>query len=202
MSTKRNLRLLERAREKGYFIRCYYILTADPIINVWRVKSRVASGGHDVPEEYTLDTQGFPHPVILVHQGYNCIIRKVVSQTSSVSVPIPSSPYRKILCQILPGDSRMHAFRVPQIIMPAAGLTGSRTRKSHRAKEQSLNICNPSHNCLNQYLVLHRDLLKPGLFLLIKIEAKHITFFQMIIIQIISELFFPSFIIGVSSPHF
>ncbi len=28
-----------------------YILTADPIINVWRVKSRVASGGHDVPED-------------------------------------------------------------------------------------------------------------------------------------------------------
>lgn len=51
LSTKRNLRLLERAREKGYFIRCYYILTADPIINVWRVKSRVASGGHDVPED-------------------------------------------------------------------------------------------------------------------------------------------------------
>jgi predicted ABC-type ATPase len=51
LSTERNLRLLERAREKGYFIRCYYILTADPIINVWRVKSRVASGGHDVPED-------------------------------------------------------------------------------------------------------------------------------------------------------
>lgn len=25
LSTERNLRLLERAREKGYFIRCYYI---------------------------------------------------------------------------------------------------------------------------------------------------------------------------------
>lgn len=35
--------LLKRAREKGYFIRCYYILTADPMINVWRVKARVES---------------------------------------------------------------------------------------------------------------------------------------------------------------
>ena len=26
LSTERNLRLLERAREKGYFIRCYYIV--------------------------------------------------------------------------------------------------------------------------------------------------------------------------------
>lgn len=51
LSTERNLKLLKRAKEKGYFIRCYYILTADPVINVWRVRSRVASGGHDVPEE-------------------------------------------------------------------------------------------------------------------------------------------------------
>ena len=51
LSTERNLKLLERAKEKGYFIRCYYILTADPMINVWRVKARVESGGHDVPEE-------------------------------------------------------------------------------------------------------------------------------------------------------
>lgn len=51
MSTERNLKLLEKAKEKGYFIRCYYILTADPMINIWRVKSRVESGGHDVPEE-------------------------------------------------------------------------------------------------------------------------------------------------------
>ena len=43
--------MLERAREKGYFIRCYYILKADSMINVWCVKARVESGGHDVPEE-------------------------------------------------------------------------------------------------------------------------------------------------------
>lgn len=51
LSTPRNLRLLERAKRAGYFIRCYYVLTADPRINVYRVKARVASGGHDVPEE-------------------------------------------------------------------------------------------------------------------------------------------------------
>lgn len=51
LSTCRNIELLKKAKEKGYFIRCYYVLTADPMINVWRVKSRVESGGHDVPEE-------------------------------------------------------------------------------------------------------------------------------------------------------
>lgn len=51
MSTERNLNLLKRAKEKGYFIRCYYILTADPMINIFRVRTGVAVGGHDVPEE-------------------------------------------------------------------------------------------------------------------------------------------------------
>ena len=51
LSTERNIKLLKKAKDKGYFIRCYYILTADPMINVWRVRSRVESGGHDVPEE-------------------------------------------------------------------------------------------------------------------------------------------------------
>ena len=51
MSTERNLNLLRRAKEQGYFIRCYYILTADPEINVFRVQSRVADGGHDVPRD-------------------------------------------------------------------------------------------------------------------------------------------------------
>lgn len=51
LSTGRNLELLGKAKNKGYFICCYYILTADPMINIWRVKSRVVSGGHDVPED-------------------------------------------------------------------------------------------------------------------------------------------------------
>ena len=51
LSTERNIKLLQKARQRGYFIRCYYILTADPMINVLRVKSRVEAGGHDVPED-------------------------------------------------------------------------------------------------------------------------------------------------------
>jgi predicted ABC-type ATPase len=51
MSTDRNLNLLKEAREKGYFIRCIYVLTADVNINVMRVESREALGGHGVPED-------------------------------------------------------------------------------------------------------------------------------------------------------
>lgn len=51
LSTDRNLKLLQRAKEQGYFIRCIYVLTADANINVMRVKSREATGGHGVPED-------------------------------------------------------------------------------------------------------------------------------------------------------
>lgn len=51
LSTDRNLKLLARAKNNGFFIRCYYILTADPQINIARVASRVSAGGHDVPDE-------------------------------------------------------------------------------------------------------------------------------------------------------
>lgn len=49
LSTDRNLNLLKRAKEKGYFIKCFYILTANPTINIGRIASRVLDGGHDVP---------------------------------------------------------------------------------------------------------------------------------------------------------
>jgi predicted ABC-type ATPase len=51
LSTNRNLNLLRKAREEGYFVRCVYVLTADPEINVIRIRVRQASGGHGVPED-------------------------------------------------------------------------------------------------------------------------------------------------------
>lgn len=51
LSTERNLNLLKRAKQKGFFIRCVYILTVNPDINVSRIKSREKAGGHGVPED-------------------------------------------------------------------------------------------------------------------------------------------------------
>ena len=51
LSTERNLLLLEKAKEYGYEIQCIYVLTCDENINVARVRSRHAAGGHDVPED-------------------------------------------------------------------------------------------------------------------------------------------------------
>lgn len=50
LSTRRKLDLLQKAKTAGYFIKCFYVLTADPQINIARIKFRVISGGHDVPE--------------------------------------------------------------------------------------------------------------------------------------------------------
>ena len=49
LSTDRNILLLERAKAAGYFIKSVFVLTNSPEVNVQRVQSRVAEGGHNVP---------------------------------------------------------------------------------------------------------------------------------------------------------
>ena len=51
LSTDRNLLLLKKAKEQGYFVRGIYVLTSNADINVARVSAREALGGHGVPEE-------------------------------------------------------------------------------------------------------------------------------------------------------
>lgn len=51
LSRPNKLDMLQRAKDQGYFIRGYFILTCDPNLNVARVQSRVYNGGHDVPKE-------------------------------------------------------------------------------------------------------------------------------------------------------
>jgi predicted ABC-type ATPase len=53
LSTHRNLDLIARAKAAGFFVDSYFILTADPELNVKRVRSRAAYGGHDVPSDKT-----------------------------------------------------------------------------------------------------------------------------------------------------
>jgi predicted ABC-type ATPase len=55
LSTERNLNLLKEAKLKGYFIKCFFVVTVSEEINVQRVKYRVSTGGHDVPEDKIKD---------------------------------------------------------------------------------------------------------------------------------------------------
>ena len=51
LSTERNLELLSRAKAAGYRIEGVFVLTANPELNVFRVKGRELSGGHSVPPD-------------------------------------------------------------------------------------------------------------------------------------------------------
>ena len=51
LSTERNLDLLRRCKNAGYHIESVFVLTSDPELNLFRVKSRVLSGGHNVPPD-------------------------------------------------------------------------------------------------------------------------------------------------------
>ena len=48
LSTERNLDLLSRAKAAGFHIESVFVLTADPELNVFRIKSRELAGGHSV----------------------------------------------------------------------------------------------------------------------------------------------------------
>ena len=50
--------MLKKAKENGYFIKCFYVLTASPQINVYRGKVRKESGGHDVPKDKIISRYG------------------------------------------------------------------------------------------------------------------------------------------------
>lgn len=48
LSSNYKLDILRTAKEEGYFIKCIFVLTVNPWINVSRVEARVAAGGHGV----------------------------------------------------------------------------------------------------------------------------------------------------------
>lgn len=51
LSSDHSMNIIRRAKEAGYFVKCFFVLTVSPELNVHRVKSRVESGGHDVDAE-------------------------------------------------------------------------------------------------------------------------------------------------------
>lgn len=49
MSAPDKLDFIRRAKKAGYFVRIFFISTANPTINAARIARRVMKGGHDVP---------------------------------------------------------------------------------------------------------------------------------------------------------
>lgn len=55
LSSEYKLNILRKAKEEGYFIKCVFVLTVDPKINITRIESRVALGGHDVEKSKVVE---------------------------------------------------------------------------------------------------------------------------------------------------
>lgn len=51
LSSNYKIDILKKAKDSGYFIKCIFVLTIDPVINIARVEARVANGGHNVDSE-------------------------------------------------------------------------------------------------------------------------------------------------------
>lgn len=51
LSSQYKLDILQKAKAEGYFIKCIFVLTVHPSVNVARVEARVANGGHAVDED-------------------------------------------------------------------------------------------------------------------------------------------------------
>lgn len=49
LSSHDKIDFIEFAKEKGYFVRLFFVGTNSPIINAARIAKRVMEGGHDVP---------------------------------------------------------------------------------------------------------------------------------------------------------
>jgi predicted ABC-type ATPase len=51
MSHESKVQFMRRAKAAGFTTQLYFVGTGDPNLNIGRVRTRVASGGHDVPED-------------------------------------------------------------------------------------------------------------------------------------------------------
>ena len=51
LSSGYKLDLIKKAKDEGYFVKCVFVLTVKSSINVKRVESRVAAGGHNVDKD-------------------------------------------------------------------------------------------------------------------------------------------------------
>jgi predicted ABC-type ATPase len=51
MSHESKVQFMQRAKAAGFTTQLYFVATGDPNLNIGRVRTRVASGGHDVPED-------------------------------------------------------------------------------------------------------------------------------------------------------
>jgi predicted ABC-type ATPase len=74
------LKLMQRAKESGYWVRLYFMCLQDAEINVARVNIRINAGGHSVPEDKIRSR--YDRSMQLLKQSFNMADEAVVSNNS------------------------------------------------------------------------------------------------------------------------
>ena len=75
LSSTEKLDFLKKAKQAGFFIRLFYVGTANPQINVMRVTKRFINGGHEVPiskiiSRYFKSLENAAQAIFLVDRAY------------------------------------------------------------------------------------------------------------------------------------
>jgi predicted ABC-type ATPase len=105
MSSIDKVELLKIAKKSGYRTYLYYIAINDPIINISRVKQRVKSGGHDVPEDKIISR--YTRSLENLH--------KAIKQSNRAYIFDNSSHSHTWICEITDGKSiKYKQDKVPQ----------------------------------------------------------------------------------------
>lgn len=81
MSSRDKIDLLKHAQREGYRTYLYYVATADPEINLLRIKERVEKGGHDVPRDKVISR--YHRSLALVFDAIMCSNRAYIFDNSA-----------------------------------------------------------------------------------------------------------------------
>jgi predicted ABC-type ATPase len=98
------LELISQAKIAGFFVRLFFVSTSSPLLNVRRVKKRVAEGGHPVPLNKIVNR----YYRAMSHLGPACqlvddgVIFDNSGKQPRVVAEFKSRPDGKITCQLVP----------------------------------------------------------------------------------------------------
>ena len=96
---------MRQAQAQGFRTYLYFVATADPEINIARVRQRVAEGGHDVPSDKIVERYG--RSIALLGEACDASNRAYVFDNSGEQ--------HVLIAEITDGETMtLHADTVPQ----------------------------------------------------------------------------------------
>lgn len=105
MSSPDKVHFMWQARTQGFRTYLYFVATADPDINIARVRQRVAEGGHDVPSDKVVQRYG--RSIALLNEACDASNRAYIFDNSGEQ--------HVLIAEVTDGETMtLHADAVPQ----------------------------------------------------------------------------------------